>query len=304
MKNKKQSKTNSNAKLSWSAHKTFELELFIPKEEVAKAYQEILKHTAKQTSIKGFRQGHAPLNLVEKKVGRNSIYQRVSQNLITAKYLEAVKQHQLKPIISPKISVVKMAEGQDWIIKATACETPDINLGNWEEAIKKSRTTNKIWTPNSGQPASTIGKETSQTDPSSTTQKRLQEIFSALIKQTTIDLSQLIIEQESNRLLGSFLDQVNQLGMTLEQYLSSQNKTVDQLKKDYQTRAEQTLKLEFILAKIGEEKKLTVSAKEVEEFINKNPDEKIKKQLKSPEQKTYIASIVRKRKTLDYLLSL
>ena len=60
----------------------------------------------------------------------------------------------------------------------------------------------------------------------------------------------------------------------------------------------------FILAKIAQEKSLLASEKDIETMIQAVPDEKERQKLQSPDQKAYIASILRKRKTIDYLLRL
>ncbi|OGD62593.1 hypothetical protein A2160_06180 [Candidatus Beckwithbacteria bacterium RBG_13_42_9] len=298
-------KSDSKPKLTWLPNKTFELTLTIPKEEVKKTYGQVLSLLAKDTAVKGFRQGKAPEKLVEEKVGKSHVYEHVVQELVTGKYLEALKKHQLKPIISPKVSMVSMKDGEDWAFKATACEMPEIKLGKWEEAVKGVNATAKIWTPASGKPATPESKagDQVQTQPESE-DKKIAKIFDALLKEAQVDLSQILIDDETNRMLSKLLDQVNKLGMTIDQYLASEHKTSDQLRQEYRELAERTLKLEFILAEIGQEKNFAVTEKEVELMIQAVPDEKSRQNLQTPEQKTYIASILRKRKTIDFLLKL
>jgi FKBP-type peptidyl-prolyl cis-trans isomerase (trigger factor) len=297
------------ANLTWLPNKTFELELTIPQDKVKKAYQEVLAQLAKTTQVKGFRQGKAPLKLVEEQVGKQQIYDHVIQHVITDQYLAALKQHQLAPIVSPKIEVVNIEEDKDWVVKATACETPEINLGDWEKAVKGVAAVSKIWTPDQGKPAVTPKAQeepktaTEQTaEPSQ--QEKLTKIFDALLKEAQVKLADRLIEEETNRMLSRLLDQVNRLGLTIDQYIASQNLTVETLRQEYQKTAERTLALEFILAKIALEKNLTSSEKDIEAMIQAVPDEKERQKLQSPDQKAYIASILRKRKTIDYLLSL
>lgn len=290
------------AKLTWQPHKTFELEITIPWPKVKKAYDQVLEETAKTISIKGFRQGKAPKKMVEEQVGKQALYEKVVQKVVVAQYVEALKNHQLRPIINPKISVVKIKEGEDWLVKAAACERPEIKLGQWQETVRGVKAQAKIWTPKSGEPA-LKPEEKPEASPEADQQK-LSKIFEALLKEVQVDLSPLLVEEETNRILSGMIDQVNKLGMTVDQYLNSKKITSDQFRSQQQQQAEQTLKLEFILAEIAEEMKLAADENEVKQAIEAVKDEKDREKLKSPEQKAYIASVLRKRKTIDYLLGL
>lgn len=297
------------AKLTWLPNKTFELELIIPWQKVKKVYQEVITELTKTTTVKGFRKGKAPANLVEEQVGKQQIYDHVIQRVVTDQYLDALKQHRLIPIVSPKLSVVSIEEGKDWVVKATACETPEINLGEWEKAVKGAAAVSKIWTPDQGKPepkpeAKDQPKTATERTTEASGQQKLTKIFDALLQVAQVKVSDLLIEEETNRMLSRLLDQVNRLGLTIDQYLNSQNSSSEKLRQEYRQTAERTLRLEFILAKIAQEKQLTVSEEDVDKMIQAVPDEKERQRLQSPEQKTYIASMLRKRKTIDYLLNL
>jgi len=84
--------------------------------------------------------------------------------------------------------------------------------------------------------------------------------------------------------------------------LSSVGKTPEILRKEYQKQAEKTLKLEFILAEVAERESISIEPQEIDDFIKKAPDEKTKKALEG--RRYYLASALRKQKTLDHLLSL
>ena len=290
------------AELTWQPHKTFELEITIPWPKVKKAYDQVLEATSKTISIKGFRQGKAPMKMVEEQVGKQALYEKVVQKAVVAQYVEALKTHQLRPIINPKISVVKLKEGEDWLVKAAACERPEIKLGQWKEAVRGAKTQAKIWTPKSSEPA--LKPEKKPEASPGADQQKLSKIFEALLKEAQVELSPLLVEEETNRILSSIIDQINKLGMTVDQYLNSKKITSGQLRSQQRQQAEQTLKLEFILAEIAEEMKLAADQKEVDQAIEAVKDEKDREKLKSPEQKAYIASVLRKRKTIDYLLGL
>ncbi len=301
------------AKLSWLPNKTFELEFTIPWKEVKKEYQKVLEEIGKQTTIKGFRKGKAPLNLIEKNIDKTKLYNQTLQKLLPQTYLASVRQHKLKPICEPKIVPQSIQENKDWTFKATACETPTIKLGNYEEKIKSARAKEKIWVPGKG--ADPVGADPSVRPPVGTQhtvpakkqkdqEKNLAEIFKILLQECQVDLSSLLIDKETNQMLARLLNEIKKLGLTLDQYLSSNQKTEAQLREEYQKRAGETLRLEFTLQKIAAEKNFTTSDKEIDQMIKAVPDEKTKKNLQTPIQRVYIGSILRKRKTIDFLLKL
>lgn len=272
---------------------TIELTITVPWTRVKADYQKTLAELAKKTEIKGFRKGKAPIKLVEQNTDKKAVYEEVLKILLPQVYTEAVKKHEIKPIINPQIKVINLQEGKDWQIQASTCELPKIKLGNYQEAVREALATEKIWTP---QKAKKSPADASQED-------KTTKVFKALLEFVKFKLPQILIGQEVNRMLSRLVDQTSQLGLTIEEYLASAKKTGEQLREEYRKQAQQTLKLEFILAQIAEKEKVIVSNQEVEEMIAAVPTEN-KKNLQSAEQKFYIQQLLRKRKVIDNLINL
>ena len=105
-----------------------------------------------------------------------------------------------------------------------------------------------------------------------------------------MEISDLLIENETNRLLAQTLNEVKRLGLTLEAYLNSVGKTPESLRQETAKQAEETLKIEFALAEIAEKEKISVEPQEIDAFIQKSGNEKAKKALEG--QRYYLASIL------------
>jgi FKBP-type peptidyl-prolyl cis-trans isomerase (trigger factor) len=114
----------------------------------------------------------------------------------------------------------------------------------------------------------------------------------------------MLVESEINRSLARLLDQVERLGLQLEDYLKQVGKSGDELRAEYHTAAQDNLRMEIILARLAHEMNIEVSDEEIMAMINTSGDEKTQAQLSTPEQKQYIRGILEKRKTIDALLSL
>lgn len=294
---KSKSPTKPTTKLTWLPKKTFELEFTIPWKKAKEAYDKVLKETASKTTIKGFRKGKASLDLVEKSLDKESLYQEVIKRLLPETYQGAVKKHKLNPIISPKIQVTSLKKGQDWKFKATSCESPEVKLGNYQQAVKAELTKTKIWTPDKGKPSKKEDKEQSA-------DQKMKITTQTLLNDIKVEIPDILIEDEVNRMLSRLLDQVNALGMTIDQYLASRKMTKEQLKNTYKKQAQETIKLELILQTIVRDRKITIEEKEIDQMIQATPDEKLRQKLNTPLQRVYIASILSKRKAIDYLINL
>jgi FKBP-type peptidyl-prolyl cis-trans isomerase (trigger factor) len=270
-----------------------ELTINIPWKRIKTSSQQILEKLAKETVLKGFRQGKAPIELVEKQIGKEKLYQETLKEILPQIYLEAIKEHQLKPIVNPQISVNSLAEGKDWQIKAITCELPKVELVNYKEEVRKALASEKIWTP---------GKD-KKPAPENENQK-LDKIFKALLENIKLNLPEILLQEEVNRMLSRLVDQTARLGLTVEQYLASSGKTQEKIKEEYTQQAQETLKLELILSAIADKEKIEISDSEVEKMIAAIPEEETKKAFKSQEQKAYIRQLLRKRKVIDSLTKL
>lgn len=269
---------------------TIELTITIPTSRVKAAYQKTLMQLAGKAEIKGFRKGKAPLKLVEEKIGQQTLNEEVLKALIPEVYLEAVKEHQLKPVMSPQVQVTPLTENKDWQVKAITCELPPVKLDKYKDEVKKALATTKIWVP---------GKD--KKEPKISEEEKLAKVFQALLKSCPVFLPKILTDEEVNRMLSRLLDQTNKLGLTVEQYLASAGKTSEQLRTEYRQQAEQTLKLELILAAIADDQKIEIPEAEVEKFLQAIPDEATRKSFDNHQQHLYLKQLLRKRQVIDSL---
>lgn len=270
---------------------TIKLTVSIPSWDVEKVWNEVIEEEVKNAQLPGFRKGKAPRKIVEKKLDKNKIREETLRRLLPKYYVEAVTLHNLKPIINPKIHVEKIedpsvASGQsDWQFTALTCEAPVVDLGNYKENVRKLTAKSKIIVP---------GKESKAPN--------FDEIVKALLESAKVSIPKMLIEQEVERLLSQLLEEVKKLGLTLDQYLSSTNKTPESIRREYEQKAEFDIKIEFVLQKIAETEKITVEENEIKEAIEKAKNETEKKNLEA--NRYLLASILRQQKTLDFLKNL
>ncbi|HSX40072.1 MAG TPA: trigger factor [Candidatus Saccharimonadales bacterium] len=264
---------------------TLQLTITIAWSEVVKTREKVLEQYTQGAQVPGFRKGKAPKKLVEEKVDNEKLREDILRNLLPSFYTEAIKEHNLKPIMSPRIQVAKLEDEKDWQFIAYTCEFPQVDITNYKDAVQKITAKSKIVLP---------GKEKQEVN--------LDEIVKAVLEHVKITIPQILLDGEVERQLSQTLDEIKRLGLTLDQYLASTGRSVEDLRNDYAKKAQNDITLEFALQKIAQDEKITVDEKEINEAIAKAKDENEKKNLET--NRYLLASILRQQKTLDFLRSL
>lgn len=280
---------------------TIQLNITISKAEVKKAYEEIVTNVSLDTQLPGFRKGKAPKKLVEEKIDKSKFYEEVLQKIVPQAYLEAVNENQLKPVVPPKVELLKAKEDEDWEIRATTCERPEINLGDYKAEIRKEMASSKLWTPTTQM---TQKGESDKDNTNNSQDEKTQKVMKILLKTVQLDLPSILAEDELNRALSNLIAQTEKLGLTIDQYLNSINKTTEQIRAEYRERIESDLKLQLILDEIAKSEKTEVSNQEIDALIMASGDEKVKENLSKPENREYLKGILARKKTLDFLAKL
>ena len=73
-----------------------------------------------------------------------------------------------------------------------------------------------------------------------------------MLNTVKVDLPQVLVEEEVNLRLSQLVDQVQSIGMTMDQYLSAKQLTPEKLRDSYQKTAREMLTLNLALDKISE----------------------------------------------------
>lgn len=291
---------------------TIELTVIIPWVEAQKAQTEIENDLVKHVQLAGFRKGQAPKHIAKEKLNPELVKEELLKKVVGKAYNDAVTKNKLTPIVSPRVHIEVFTEGTDIIFTAQTCEEPVVELKNYKEEVKKLTSKSQ---PKADSP---MAEKSSDKDPSASfgsaqdkssgqagkeeSKVSLDEILDLVLKVSTIQIPEILIENEVPRLLSQMLDELKKLGLTLDQYLASRKMEAEKLRLEYKTKAEQDLKLEFILRKIADSEKITVEKEDIEKAITsmENPKER-EEVMKNP---YLVASIIRQQKTVTFLSEL
>ena len=102
------------------------------------------------------------------------------------------------------------------------------------------------------------------------------DILEEIVKDSTIDLPQIIIESELKDMFGRFRDEIESAGLNFKDYLSKTNSSEEKVMLEWKPQAEKKAKIQLILNKIAEEQNIKAPEmrveSEVERIIKQYPD--------------------------------
>ncbi len=275
---------------------TFELEWSI----VQKTYTQVLSKASKLVKLDGFRIGKVPPSLAEKSLDPEKLYNRVLDVLLPTVYAEELKKSGSLPLTQPEINPLKMKAGENWEFEASFAVRPVIELGKYQDVAKKAlkeaaHEIADLEKKNTSSPKLDINPNEIKT----------RVVLQALIESIKPQIQELLIRQEVTHQLQKLSGQLEKLKLTAENYLKSRNMTAEELQREYTGLALTTLQLEFLMAQIALDQKITVTDDEVDKLLDQDFEQKL-----SPEQKqnqnirSYVFSTQLKQKVLNYLLAI
>jgi FKBP-type peptidyl-prolyl cis-trans isomerase (trigger factor) len=243
------------------------------KSEADEQREIVINELVKTVKLKGFRAGKAPKAMASAHINPDKLADGLLNQLLMTALQDIYKNHELRIIGRPKMEDLKVDDKTgDWHINISFPIYPDIKLSTYESKIKKLKKDKK-----------------SETD-------RINEICDTLLKTIDFPVAESLIETEVNYSLNRLSEQAKNLNLTLEQYLQAIKKTPEEIKKDYQSKATESIKLDIILMEIAKIQSITTSDEEVAQAV---PNQEL-----STQQIQEFKPVLNRRKTIEYLLKI
>jgi len=281
-----------------------EVSLIIESPKIKEEFEKLVVGAVANFEAPGFRIGKAPRTLVEQNLDKVKTLSYAIQNILPGVYSEIIKEHGLSPVIDPKIfldepkNLEEILNGKDLAVRIIVVETPVVKLNDYKEKIKGESAKDKIWTPGKAEPSEDEKKETKEEKD----QKKFMSVVDTLLKTAEVEMSEMIIENEANRLLSTTLEEIKKLGLSLDEYLKNTGKTAEMLKKEAEEKATGNLKLSFIFDEISRTEKITIEKDDLEAVFAGISDPKQKSEAKKNAYQ--IAGILLRQKVVDFLMKL
>ena len=244
-------KTNS-TDLKKQDNKVFTLNVEIKVADIKAEYQEHLKEFQTNFETKGFRKGKAPLEVVEQNINPEKLFEEVASHLISHAYGHKIEEYGLKPIIQPQVKFLNkdVDFDHDWQLEITSCELPEVKLNEkYSAEIKK------------------INADKTITDES----QKFEKIIDTLIKNSQVNLPELLVESDIQNQLTQLVDQSRQAGISVADYLKNKGQTLEKYKEDLKIQITKEWTLNLAISQIAKEQKIEISEKEVADISATNP---------------------------------
>ena len=138
-----------------------------------------------------------------------------------------------------------------------------------------------------------------------TQQKRRTEIIEKIIDETKIDVPEVLIDAELDRMIAQLESDVSRMGLNKEQYLQAIQKTEDDIKKEWKDDARKRATMNLVLPEIAKVEKIVPEKEALQkevEHIKKNHMQDSK--VDDMQLQVYVASIMTNEKVFEYLENL
>ena len=108
------------------------LTMSIPAADFEKAIDSAYLKLRKTIAIPGFRKGHAPKGVIEKTYGWYVFVDDAFDIAYPEVYEAAVKEHDVKPVDRPEITILSAEKGKDVEFEAVVTVMPEVTLGQYK----------------------------------------------------------------------------------------------------------------------------------------------------------------------------
>ena len=119
------------------------LTLIADESQLTTIKEHVLKDLAKSVRIQGFRNGKAPLNLIERSVDPSQLQTEFLEHAVNDLYVSAIEQEKLRPVAQPEVSIVKFVPFTTLEITAEVSVVGEIKLPDYK-TITVTKDTTKV----------------------------------------------------------------------------------------------------------------------------------------------------------------
>src|SRR5215813_1928395 len=109
-----------------------EFRIVVPAGELEEQVTSRLGEIGRTIQLRGFRPGKVPMQILRQRFG-NSVLGEVLENTLQGTSAEAIRDHNLRPALSPKVDIVSFGEGSDLEYKMSLEVLPEIPEPNFAD---------------------------------------------------------------------------------------------------------------------------------------------------------------------------
>lgn len=243
-------------------------------DEVSAEYKKVLNRLAKQIKVAGFRKGAVPAAVAEEQLDQQVVVEQTLQKLLPERYTKEVTKLDKKPLTTPDFSLISSGKNQDWVIKASIAEKPELVMKEYKKVVKEAKK----------EAAAAIAKEKTKPKEQEIDSINLQFIYGKLAEKYRPQVPELLVKREIEHDMSQMREQLKRLNVTLQDYIKRNNMTEEAFSQQVTVRALTRLQTIFVTDVIAKSEKITVTDAAIDAHIDTLPDADFgKKERKNPE---------------------
>jgi len=274
------------------------IKVTVPVDKVKETYELLVVKAVEETEVEGFRKGKAPKDMVLEKVGVSNLYGDLVNALLRTFYPQALKETSVSPVSNPKVEINQFDIDKDFIFTATVAVRPDIKVGDYITPLKESYNAQLDEKKKENQEKISKGEQIQDIH----LHLSPNEVIDQIVKVSELEVPDLLVDEETDRMLSKLINQAQSIGLSLDQYLKSQNKTSDELRNEYKVIAEKNIKAEFALGQIIKDKDVEISDEQILETLKAGGFENAEARMENLYEKLYVKSILQKNKIISEII--
>ncbi|MFW5703088.1 MAG: trigger factor [Candidatus Dojkabacteria bacterium] len=144
------------------------------------------------------------------------------------------------------------------------------------------------------------------------TEQKEQKVEDSFVDQLVSDAIELakikppsqIVESESKRAEQSYIKRIEDIGLKLEDFLKTQNTTLEELRKSWEKDAEFKIAADLLFIQIAKDEQIQVKKEEIDAEIERIQDPETKNTYENEQGRNYIHSVILRRKSVEKLMEL
>ncbi len=315
-----------------------EILLTLNQTDLASFKNQALQELGANLTLKGYRQGKAPLDLIAQQVSATELTEKMALLALDKFYPQLIKEHHLEPVGQPLVTLTKLIPESLVEFKLTLSILPKWPLKNYQIiAQNKQKERKKATVTEAEIQESLTWLQKTKKSPTLDDQfaqslgnfKNLEElkqnikeglllekqdkenerwrlaVLEEIINQNPFEVPEILIESEKEKMLDELKIRLSEIQLSFEDYLKQIKKTEADLLQEFTPLAEKRVKMALVLKEIAQKENITVSQEEIEvkvnEILSQFPDPELKNQINLEELKTFAEGLIKNEKVFELL---
>ena len=252
-----------------------ELSVTADTEQFTKAKEAAYQKLAPHISLPGFRPGKAPRATLELALGDRLLSEAINLTVQQALFAALTKE-ELQPLDTPRVTVEKFAD-QLVSFKAIFVVWPQVTVKDYRHL--------KLAKP--------------QVKPI-TDQDQESDLVDALLAKTTVEVPELFVSDELNRMLVRLSGDLERSQTTLVDWLSLQGKKPEDFRQELTPQAEKNVRIQLALSAVAKEEHIEATDEEVKKELSRVDRSKVSEE-DYLAMRRYVSHAIIQTKTLAFL---